>query len=360
MVDMAATASSVMNSSRRIGVDVHGMMKKNYVSSWGLQIKAPTKVNVTKVGGINWSMLFPTVKTIPMKPMMMLGKEKKYPKLVPDLGLGSVVNDDRIFGQKFCIRSYEVGPDGTASETNTNHLKAFGFLADDFGSVDMSEKNLTWVTIKMQMILDRYPTWGDIVQINTWKSAYGNNGVSSNFTFCDCKTEEILGRASSISVMMNKKTRKLSKFPNEIRAKQQKYYVDTPAIMEQDITTWSKGNEIIKDHICKGLMPRWSDLDINQHVNHAKYIRWILESVPRTISENYEIESMTLEYYRECTADTVLQSVTSILANHKGKIVMDDIHCQHLLEFEIGGEILKGRTRWRPKRKNGDAGVLIK
>lgn len=69
---------------------------------------------------------------------------------------------------------------------------------------------------------------------------------------------------------------------------------------------------------------------------------------------------MTLEYYRECTADTVLQSVTSILANHKGKIVMDDIHCQHLLEFEIGGEILKGRTRWRPKRKNGDAGVLIK
>lgn len=54
--------------------------------------------------------------------------------------------------------------------------------------------------------------------------------------------------------MMNKKTRKLSKFPNEIRAKQQKYYVDTPAIMEQDITTWSKGNEIIKDHICKGLM----------------------------------------------------------------------------------------------------------
>lgn len=46
-----------------------------------------------------------------------------------------------------------------SQETNTNHLKAFGFLADDFGSVDMSEKNLTWVTIKMQMILDRYPTW---------------------------------------------------------------------------------------------------------------------------------------------------------------------------------------------------------
>lgn len=27
----------------------------------------------------------------------------------------------------------------------------------------------------------------------------------------------------------------------------------------------------------KTLQPRWSDLDVNQHVNNVKYIGWILE-----------------------------------------------------------------------------------
>lgn len=27
------------------------------------------------------------------------------------------------------------------------------------------------------------------------------------------------------------------------------------------------------------LQPRWSDLDVNQHVNNVKYIGWILEVI---------------------------------------------------------------------------------
>ncbi|KAL4589689.1 hypothetical protein LXL04_002597 [Taraxacum kok-saghyz] len=149
----------------------------------------------------------------------------------------------------------------------------------------MSKENLTWVVAKIQMVVDSYPTWGDIVQSNTWKAAYGKNGVCCNLTFSDCKTGEILVRASSFWVMMNKNTRKISRFPNVFRAKLEQY------------------------------LPRWIDLDINQHVNHVKYIGFILESVPKNIMETYEIDSMSLEYYKECTKDCVLQSFTSILVN---------------------------------------------
>ncbi|KAI3524549.1 hypothetical protein L1887_03207 [Cichorium endivia] len=348
-------------------IDVHGMIKTKYASCWGLQVKAPTKVNMAKIGAMNWRMLFPTVTTNPLKPMMILDREKKAPKLViPDLDLGRMVNDDNIFRQNFCIRSYEIGPDRTATvetimnllqETNAIHLKTLGFIDEDFSSAEMSEKNITWVMVKMQMIVDRYPTWGDIVQINTWKSAYGKNGGCSNFILCDAKTSEILGRASSFWVMMNRKTRKLSKFPNEIQAEKEKYFVNTPPIVEQDTVTWSKRDATTEDHICKGLLPRWSDLDFNQHVNNVKYIGWILESVPKNILENYEIDNITLEYYRECTKDSVVQSVTSILANHNGEIADDDVvHCQHLLQFEIsGGDIMKARTRWRPKYRKSEA-----
>ncbi|CAH1426409.1 unnamed protein product [Lactuca virosa] len=196
---------------------------------------------------------------------------------------------------------------------------------------------------------------GDIVEIDNWKTALGKNGVCCNLTFRDCITGQILVRASSFWVIMNKKTRKLSRFPNEVRAKLEKFFVDKPPLVEQATRTWSRSEDNIIEHICKGLKPRWSDLDINQHVNHVKYVGLILESVPKTIIEKYEIDSMTLDYYQEFTNDNILQSFTYILTNDNAIISNCDIvDCQHLLQFEIGGgnsNIMKGMTRWRLKHK---------
>ncbi|KAI3525049.1 hypothetical protein L1887_03720 [Cichorium endivia] len=333
-------------------IHVYGMIKTKHVSSWGLQFKASTKVNATKVGATD---------------SKMVDQEKEVPNMVSDIGLGRMFQDGSIFREKICIRVYEVGPDQTASvetlmnhflEIAISHMKRIGLMHDRFGSEEMSKENLMWVVAKIQMVVDRYPTWGDIVQIDTWKSACGKNGLSCNLTFSDCKTGEILVRASSIWVMMNKKTRKLSKFPNEVRAKLEQYFVDTPPMIEQDTRTWSKKEEKFDENVCKGLTPRWSDLDINYHVNHVKYVGLALESVPKTIMENYEIHSMTLQYYQECTKDSVLRSVTSILANDNVRVAnVDVVDCCHLLQFEIGGgggSIMKGRTRWRLKHGKGE------
>ncbi|XP_023749668.1 palmitoyl-acyl carrier protein thioesterase, chloroplastic [Lactuca sativa] len=366
MAFMITTASSItMNSSpypnymtsSKFGcipgaMHEHERIKLKQASSWSLQFKAPMKVNATKVDAIDWSMVDP---------------KKESPNMVSDLRVERMIHDDSIFQEIFCIRLYEVGPDETASietlmnhlqETTANHMKKSGLMHDGFGfgSEEMSKHNLTWVMAKIQMIVDRYPIWGDIVQMETWKAAHGKNGVCCNLTLHDCKTGEILVRASSYWVMMNTKTRKLSKFPNEVRAKLEQIYVDKPPLIEQDTRTWSKSEEKINEHICKGLKPRWSDLDINQHVNNVKYVGLILESVPKTIIENYEIHSMTLDYYREFTKDNILQSFTSILTNNSDETSNYDIvDCQHLLRFDIDGDnsnIMKGRTRWRLKQGN--------
>nr|GFD39942.1 palmitoyl-acyl carrier protein thioesterase [Tanacetum cinerariifolium] len=71
--------------------------------------------------------------------------------------------------QNVCIRSYETGPDGTTlietlmnhmQDTALNHTKTIGLLADALGSTpEMKKKNLVWVVTKMQLVVDRYPTW---------------------------------------------------------------------------------------------------------------------------------------------------------------------------------------------------------
>ena len=77
--------------------------------------------------------------------------------------------------------------------------------------------------------------------------------------------------------------------------------------------------------------------------------------------EKYELASLTLEYRRECRKDSVLKSLTSILGGgdaNGGITDSDHVDCQHVLLFEAGsdaapgGEIVKGRTGWRPKFVN--------
>ncbi|KAL3532407.1 hypothetical protein ACH5RR_005928 [Cinchona calisaya] len=399
--DSGAKSSGMLGGSLPTSVDARGIKSKS-TSSGNLQVKAsaqaPSKVNGTKVGVVeghktgdevfssppprtfintlpDWSMLLAAITTIFLaaeKQWMMLDWKPKRPDMLVDpFGLGRIVEDGLVFRQNFSIRSYEIGADRTASietlmnhlqETALNHVKSAGLLGDGFGSTpEMCKKNLIWVVSKMQVLVDRYPTWGDVVQMDTWVAASGKNGMRRDWLIRDCKTGDVLTRASSIWVMMNKETRRLAKIPDEVRAEIGGYFVDSPPIVDEDGRKLPKLDDKTADYIRTGLTPRWGDLDVNQHVNNVKYIGWILESAPLPILESHELAAMTLEYRRECRRDSVVQSLTSVLGNGVGDLANSGyVECQHLLRLEGGAEIVKGRTEWRPKyaKRIGNMGQL--
>ncbi|KAG2718579.1 hypothetical protein I3843_03G218800 [Carya illinoinensis] len=370
-----------------------GMKSKSAGTSSGLQVKtnaqARPKINGTSVGlatpveGVknecdtlspaprtfintlpDWSMLLAAITTIFLaaeKQWMMLDWKPRRPDMLIDpFGLGRIVQDGLVFRQNFSIRSYEIGADRTASietlmnhlqETALNHVKGAGLLGDGFGSTpEMCKKNLIWVVTRMQVVVDRYPTWGDVVQVDTWVSSSGKNGMRRDWLLRDSRSGETLTRASSVWVMMNKQTRRLSKIPEEVRGEIEPYFTDTLPAVEEDSRKLQKLDDNTADFVRTGLSPRWSDLDVNQHVNNVKYIGWILESAPLPILESYELSSMTLEYRRECGKDSVLQSLTAVSGNGIGNLGnLADIECQHMLRLENGAEIVRGRTGWRPK-----------
>ncbi|KAG8657430.1 palmitoyl-acyl carrier protein thioesterase, chloroplastic isoform X3 [Manihot esculenta] len=329
MVATAATSSifpvpspSVDAKSTRIGSGTAslGGIKSKSASSGGLQVKAnaqaPPKINGSTVGFTasvehvkneddtpsppprtfinqlpDWSMLLAAITTIFLaaeKQWMMLDWKPRRPDMLIDpFGLGRIVQDGLVFRQNFSIRSYEIGADRTASietlmnhlqETALNHVKTAGLLGDGFGSTpEMSKRNLIWVVTRMQVLVDHYPTWGDVVQVDTWVSASGKNGMRRDWLVRDSKTGETLTRASSVWVMMNKLTRRLSKIPEEVRGEIEPYFLNSDPVVDEDSRKLPKLDDNTADYVRKGLTPRWSDLDINQHVNNVKYIGWILE-----------------------------------------------------------------------------------
>jgi fatty acyl-ACP thioesterase B len=395
-------ASPNPDSSAKVGSGsalVGGFMPKPSSLQVKTKAQAPTKINGTSSVGYtspkeslkikddvslsppprtfinqlpDWSVLLAAITTIFLaaeKQWMMLDWKPKRPDMLMDpLGIGRIVQDGFVFRQNFSIRSYEIGADRTASietsmnhlqETALNHVKTAGLLDDGFGSTpEMAKKNLIWVVTRMQVMVGRYPTWGDVVQVDTWVSPSGKNGMRRDWLVRDCKTNEILTRATSVWVMMNKLTRRLSKIPDEVRGEIEPHFLNSAPVVEEDSRKLRKLDGNTADYVRRGLSPRWNDLDVNQHVNNVKYIGWILESVPPAILETHELASMSLEYRRECGRDSVLQSLTAVSDPGIGTLGKPgEVECQHLLRLEDGAEIVRGRTKWRPKKFGNFSGI---
>ncbi|XP_026451142.1 palmitoyl-acyl carrier protein thioesterase, chloroplastic-like [Papaver somniferum] len=193
--------------------------------------------------------------------------------------------DDCVSRLNFTIRSYEVGPNRMVTirtllnyllETTANHMRNVGLVGDGFQSTpEMTKRDLIWVIAKMQVLIDRYPSWGDVVEIDNWLGdAPVKNGFSNYWHLRDANTSETLAQVNSVWILMNKKTRKLSKMPEEVRDEITAHLMDYPI---WDDIRLSKVHDNETDFVQTGVIARWSDLDVNQHVNFGKYIEWILE-----------------------------------------------------------------------------------
>uniref|UniRef100_A0A0E0C2F8 Acyl-[acyl-carrier-protein] hydrolase n=1 Tax=Oryza meridionalis TaxID=40149 RepID=A0A0E0C2F8_9ORYZ len=111
------------------------------------------------------------------------------------------------YRQTVVVRSYEVGPDRTATletvlnllqETALNHVWMSGLLGDGFGATHaMITNNLIWVVSRMHVQVDHYPIWGEVLEIDTWVGSSGKNGMRRDWLVRGRSSGAIFVRATS-------------------------------------------------------------------------------------------------------------------------------------------------------------------
>ncbi|WCJ38012.1 Oleoyl-acyl carrier protein thioesterase chloroplastic [Euphorbia peplus] len=300
--------------------------------------------------------------------------------LADRLRLGCLAEDGFSYKEKFIVRSYEVGINKTATvetianflqEVGCNHAQSVGFSTDGFATTTTMRKlHLIWVTNRMHIEIYKYPAWSDVVEVETWCQSEGRIGTRRDWILKDYATGQVIGRATSKWVMMNQDTRRLQKVTDEVR---DEYLVFCPPELRlafpEDNSLSVKKISKLEDpgHYSKlGLVPRRADLDMNQHVNNVTYIGWVLESIPQEVIDTHELQTITLDYRRECQHDDVVDSLTSIEPSEETEAIsqlqgtngspytisgdhQDNRHFLHLLRLSGGLEINRGRTEWRKK-----------
>ncbi|GAB4850147.1 hypothetical protein Ancab_029442 [Ancistrocladus abbreviatus] len=243
-----------------------------------------------------------------------------------------IAEDEHIYRQTFCVRSYEIDCDQKASfgalmnysqDVIINHIEVSGLMVGGFGvTSEMNRRNLIWVFSSMRVAVDSYPSWGDIVRADTWFSL-GKNRLVCNCLLTEGKTGQTLMRATSFCVMINKHTRKLSKVVEAVRVE-----------MEPLLRTCNPNL-----HNGCGKLQKWEE-------DTADYIRGGLTGTSASVRRSHELGAITVEYLKECGMDSKLESLSVVSEDGSGRYMLD-----HLLRLENGTEMAKARTEWRPKHK---------
>uniref|UniRef100_A0A7N0USS0 Acyl-[acyl-carrier-protein] hydrolase n=1 Tax=Kalanchoe fedtschenkoi TaxID=63787 RepID=A0A7N0USS0_KALFE len=362
---------SWFSREKRLNMGFCDVMIRREMRRSGLVAKAKTSkshsvdvINGRKVNGVY-------VGEAPNKTKIATGLVNDVPEMNSYL-MGRFVEDRFIYRQTFIIRSYEIGPDKTATmetlmnllqETALNHVMSSGLAGNGFGAThEMSLRKLIWVVTRINIqvrsiapVRDMFDR-GDIIEIDTWVDAAGKNGMRRDWIIREYKTQQVITRATSTWVIMNRITRRLAKMPEQVREEVTPFFTSrlSIAIADNDSEKIDKLDDETAERIRQDLEPRWSDMDANQHVNNVKYIGWILESVPIRVLENYYLASMTLEYRRECRQSDLLQSLTSIkekIANCADNSTRKQLESVHLLQMQNNkDEIVRARSVWKCKQ----------
>ncbi|WCJ39116.1 Palmitoyl-acyl carrier protein thioesterase chloroplastic [Euphorbia peplus] len=291
------------------------------------------------------------------KAALILEKRDQQFAKFNDLSDEKLVENGLVYSQNLTIRSSEIGFDGKASmatlmsflqDSAVNHVKITGKMEEDHVlgiTQEMCRQDLIWVLSSLQIVVEKYPSWCDVVKVETWMYPSRKNGIGHGWIIHDKNTGHLVAQATSHFVFMNKKTRKLSKFSDKIRQELDPHMMEycTP-ILNNIIQTTSQLDVNTADFSRTELKPGWNDLDSNQHVNNAKYVNWILESVPQILMKHYELHAMNLKYRKECNMDSVLHSLTKIITRNE-----NGVELEHSLLLENGQQIIAGHTVWKPK-----------
>lgn len=214
------------------------------------------------------------------------------------------------YKRNFSVQSYETDHNGLfrpvaflnhAQEMANMHAETLGFGLDDLLS-----SGVIWVLSRMHIQFRRLPVWKEKLHIETWHKGNDNLFGIRDFSVTDNTGKEIIAATSSW-LIIDYTTRKLKRI-NSILGSNFKSVNKRDAIQTTAEKLSSPDNlALTSTHITS-----ISDLDINKHVNNARYLEWAIDSLPLSISKNLSIKEIWINFNNESFPEDKIDLFTSL------------------------------------------------
>jgi len=172
-------------------------------------------------------------------------------------------------------------------------LTAAGFNADDngFGLRRLHELDYAWVLSRLAIEMKQFPEQYEKIEVETWIEEVGRVSTTRNFCIRNEKNE-IIGNACSNWVMLDMKTR---------RAKDLMTLDGIHEFASGDIGLIQKPIKLgsIDGEGYDAFKVKYSDIDINGHVNSIRYIQWISDCFSLDCYRKSHVKRFEINYVNE-------------------------------------------------------------
>lgn len=205
--------------------------------------------------------------------------------------------DNKIGTYSFVAEPFHVDFNGrlTMGVLGNHLLNCAGFHASDrgFGIASLNEDNYTWVLSRLAIELDEMPYQYEDFKIQTWVENVYRLFTDRNFAIID-KDGKKIGYARSVWAMISLNTRKPADLLTLHGGSIVDYVCDEPCPIEKPsrikVTTETPDTT---------LTAKYSDIDINGHVNSIRYIEHILDLFPIELYKTKHIRRFEMAYVAE-------------------------------------------------------------
>jgi medium-chain acyl-[acyl-carrier-protein] hydrolase len=182
-------------------------------------------------------------------------------------------------------------------------LTTAGMNADDngFGLRRLHEMESAWVLSRMAIEMKRFPDQYETIEVETWVEEVGRANTTRNFCIRDAKNE-IIGNACSVWVMFDMKTR---------RAKDLQTLEGIHEYATGEVGLIGKPIKLspVEGEDYDGFKVKYSDIDINGHVNSIRYIQWISDCFSLDCYRKCSVKRFEINYMNEMLFDEFVDIV---------------------------------------------------
>ena len=216
--------------------------------------------------------------------------------------------DTNVWREDYRIRSYEVDCRNRLSilsmfsfmqEAASRHAAALGVSIHQ-----LQAENYTWLLSRLKIKIVAPPGWNDQIRINTWPS-----GTQQLFALRDFKMNsadnQIIATAISAWLVIDLQKRRpvrIAPFVERLRP------IEGNHIMTERLDKLPALSDPVYE---KRFVVRYSDLDINQHVNNVKFVEWIVESVPSATLNAWVASEVEINFLAEAFHEDRILAVCS-------------------------------------------------
>lgn len=186
--------------------------------------------------------------------------------------------------------------------------------ANGFGLWKMMKAGYTSVITRMKIRILHTPVWGEKLTVSTWAKEIFNEKVClKDYSILDSQGN-CIAQATSSWLLVNLKTGKSenpssSPFPIPLHPGKNAL---PEALNILDIGAEPK--------IVQQETARYSDLDMNKHVNHCRYVDWVMNALDKEEIKNRKVRSIQMNYISQIPLDNKVNIVRFKNSNHHATI----------------------------------------